>query len=366
MSSAKPKVLIPCAESDWQSKIALPKLDNNIFGRIIRNPHSNSLNPKERECTEMLCAMLRNTSVVQQHVLKYFAGMFGQYDLDWDELRFEFQTEQSIGAKRDDLRIMGWNDAGEESELSVLWTIEVKVGSSFHDSSSIMEENLESVGDTLLVNQVTNYDYWLSGQSAQHRGGIVFALTDCTESLPDGLQCKWVCTSWTRLGETVGLALGDQRVPEGERLLAKHVLGFIRHYLWRESEMEDSRIGFDDIALLRAFSAYGLDLEKKVDGMVSGLKSLVQEFGFEESSLTHRKSLYKPMGETILYKSYVGEEVSYYPELQIGISRESAGVWLKTAPNNENKITVTAVIQDLLPALKQKNQDWRKEDRSRD
>lgn len=200
MTTAKPKVLIPCADTDWQSRITLPKPENNVFGRVIRDPRSNSLNPKERECTEMLCALLRNSSVVRQELLEYFAELLGQRVLDWDELTFDFLTEQSIGSKRDDLRVMGWRAGAEEDKLCILWTIEVKVGASFHASSLFISRDEELDEKVEVVNQVINYDHWLSAETAEYRGGIVLSIINSSQSLPVGLQCNWACTSWSRLG----------------------------------------------------------------------------------------------------------------------------------------------------------------------
>ena len=53
-----------------------------------------------------------------------------------DDISLKIRTEQSIGAKRDDLRIRAWRtDEDDEETLEVLWTVEVKVGASIHLSS---------------------------------------------------------------------------------------------------------------------------------------------------------------------------------------------------------------------------------------
>ena len=235
---------------------------------------------------------------------------------------------------------MGWREKHEEYELAVLWTIEVKVGSSFHESSSIVVGDVEIVDDVEVVNQVTNYDHWLAAEPAEYRGGIVLSLSNSAHLLPVGLRCTWVCTSWTVLGDCIAKALDKQGVTESERFLAKHVLGFIRNYLWRASEMETTKVGFDDIALLRAFAAYGLEAEKKIDGLVAGLRHVVAEFGFESDSFAHMKALYKPSGVSVLYTNIIDKSISSYPELYVGVSGANAELWLQTAPTNVLKRTI--------------------------
>ena len=56
----KPFLFMPDMTSDWEKKLRIPSENENIFHRIIRNPHINSDNPKERECTEMLASVLIN------------------------------------------------------------------------------------------------------------------------------------------------------------------------------------------------------------------------------------------------------------------------------------------------------------------
>ena len=94
-------------------------------------------NPRERECTEMLCAVLRNTSVLRLSLLRWMADLIGVKIKRFDDLQFSIETEGAIGSKRDDLRIEGWLESDDDRTLSLLWTIEVKVGASFHESTPL-------------------------------------------------------------------------------------------------------------------------------------------------------------------------------------------------------------------------------------
>jgi hypothetical protein len=359
---ARPRVLIPCPELHWKTNLVLPRSEDNMFGRVIRDPHSVSSNPKERECTEMLCALLRNTSVVRRAVLRYFSFLLGQNQLNLDEMTFEFLTEQNIGSKRDDLRVLGWKQSAEENVLTVLWTIEVKVGAAFHQSSSIVVDGSIYGDEPATVNQIVNYDYWLAGEAAEYRGGIVLAINDYSKTLPDDLDCQWGCTTWTKLGELFGEVLSGQNIPDRDQFLAEHVLGFIRQYLWRESEMKTTKVDFDDIALLRAFSDFGLDIEKKIDELVSGLFEVAQEYGYGRDVFTHQKSLYKPMGRSILYTSLAGLSASDYPQLLMGVSKAGVSLWLETAPTNNLKPEISQLVEEVIPALKERNSDWSRPD----
>jgi hypothetical protein len=104
------------------------------------------------------------------------------------------EPEGSIGAKRDDLRIEGWCETDEERKRVLLWTIEVKVGASFHESSPLADIQGDEE-DVALVNQIVNYDHWLEHQVAPNRAGFVLALEDMSHSLPVNLNCRWLCSA---------------------------------------------------------------------------------------------------------------------------------------------------------------------------
>lgn len=351
-------VLIPCPELNWLSKVRLPDSEDNIFGRVIRNPHITSLHPKERECTEMLCALLRNSIVVRNHLLNYFAGLLGQNIDHYDGLAFNFLTEQAIGPNRDDLRILGWRDTEENTELAILWTIEVKVGSTFHYGVSIADEVDDTEAEPELVNQLMNYDHWLARQTAVNRGGVVLALHDYSGSLPAGLECTWASTSWTKLAESIGQCLQDESPTENDRFIAQHVLGFIREHLWRTEEMQKAGLDFDDIALIRAFTRFGVDVERKINVLVGGLAEILERNGLGMGPIAHQKSMFKASKRSVLYRNVLDRPVSEYPQLLMGISHSSCSLRLETAPTNRHKSQVTLALQKILPQLQARMSKW--------
>ena len=109
-----------------------------------------------------------------------------------------------------------------------------------------------------------NYDLWLTHQLVIHRRGIVLAMTSRGCSLAEGLKERWFQISWTQLGLAVETILESGALPDGDTLLGRHLAGFIRMHLWKESEMPDAALSFDDVALIRAFATMGPECEERV------------------------------------------------------------------------------------------------------
>ena len=342
---------------EFSAEFGLPEKDDNLFQRIIRNPHVEASNPRERECTEMLCAVLRNTTELRLYLLRWMADVVGMHDLKFQNMTFVIETEGSIGAKRDDLRIEGWHETDEERRRIFLWTIEVKVGASFHESSPLgdMQSDEEDVGH---VNQIVNYDHWLEHQVVPNRAGFVLALEDMSQSLPPNLNCHWNCMSWSKLGLKVLDALRSGKLSSEDEFLAKHLLGFIVNHLWRVSEMTEFELNFDDVALMRAFDVVGRNSEDKINKFVESLIPIVEKSEVGEGAVTHQKSLYKGMKRSAVYRNLFAQGFPTNPTLMAGCTLTHMMIWLETAPGNENKSIVTSVVQSLLPTLKERNSGW--------
>ena len=344
--------------SDFATEFDLPEKDDNLFQRIIRNPHIETDNPRERECTEMLCAVLRNTTELRLHLLRWMANISGARDAVLNDMTFVIETEGSIGSKRDDLRIEGWHESDEDRRRVLLWTVEVKVGASFHESSPLetMQDPDEDVG---LVNQIVNYDHWLEHQAVPNRAGFVLALEDMSNSLPTNLSCRWHCLSWTKLGLRILDLLRNEKLPNEDEFLAKHLVGFIANHLWRVSEMTEFELNFDDVALMRAFDTVGRDSEDRINRLVEPLVSVIEKSGVGEGAVIHQKSLYKPMKRSMVYRNLFAQGYSINPLLMAGCTLTHMTIWLETAPGNKNKALVISVMQSLLSTLKDRNPDWR-------
>jgi hypothetical protein len=357
--NSSPIVLLLPQQSDLAAKLGLPDHDDNIFQRIIRNPHIEALYPRERECTEMLCAVLRNTRVLQQHVLRWMADLAGLHIKRFGKLRFEFETEVAIGGgKRIDLYIEGWRETEDERARIVLWTVEVKVGASFHDSTPLDGVNVLDE-DPKPVNQVVNYDHWLDHQPIQNRTGFVLALDELSNSLPANLNCQWQCLSWTKLGLKLQEVLQNTDLPASEKFLVKHLLGFIANHLWRDSEMPDLKLNFDDVALVRASAAIGRDCEDKINRLVESIKLLLIQSELGVGDITHEKALYKASQRSIIYRHLFDHEHLKQLYVCAGIADDQITLWLETASRNPNKPVIGSVIESLLPTLKGRNSDWR-------
>lgn len=334
MTQSTPILLIQSQQSEWDQATALPHPSDNIFQRLIRNPHIDSPKPRERECTEMVCAVLRNTSELRLRIFRWLAQVSGTGVPDFEELTFSIETERSIGSKRDDLRIEGWRTTDDDQELAFLWTIEVKVGATFHESSAIdlFDADAEEQDTEDLVNQLVNYDSWLSQQSAEQRAGFVLAIENKAADVPLNLSCKWKCFTWADLGRCVRDALDKNALPAVDRLLAKHLLGFIRTHLWSESDMSSDRIEFDDIALLRAMHLIGNRCSNKCNRLVKQLSQVLEDSGVGDGKIISNPTNLTNYGRMTIKRKLFNSKLATHPYMQLGVEGDSLAILLETPP----------------------------------
>ena len=59
-----------------------------------------------------------------------------------------------------------------------------------------------------MVNQLLNYDAWLSQQEATHKAGFVLAIPNHQSDLPVGLSVTWRCITWSGLAIELKTAKG--------------------------------------------------------------------------------------------------------------------------------------------------------------
>lgn len=353
-------VFLLAPASDLVAELRLPPASINLFHRLIRNPRPESSSAKERECSEMVCLLLQNAPTVRRHLLGWMAAQVATEPSRLDGLSFRIDTEQPIGSKRDDLRIVAWSDALDGERHDLVWTVEIKVGASFHSSSSQLgEDGGPTPEDPVSVNQLLNYDHWLAQQQARYKAGFVLALSDQTDALPDALSCSWACMTWTGLGEQLAAALRTSTLPADEQLLAKHALGFIRDNLWRTSEMSESRLDFNDVSLIRAFAALAKDCEEKVNGLVEPLTTVIEESGIGMGKIGRTSSLFKGLGRSDAYRELATD--SY---LFVGIGGDSQtgqdflSVWIETPAKHPEKLAFKASLRETANALRSRNPAW--------
>jgi len=282
-----PLLLIPAPPQPPDVHVQIPQPADNLFERLIRNPQAPDRPMREGQCTEMLRSVLVACPTLARSLFAWLADSSGAGDISIDSLHWTLETEQSIGSKRDDLRIEAWTTGEDTPRRTVLWSVEIKVAAPLHESSlqewdeDSPEPNVHLDTDPEVVSQLLNYDNWLTRQGADHTAGFVLALRDMSGNLPDGLKQRWHCFTWTALALETEQVLASGDLPKAERPFAEHMLGFIRHRLWDTTDMDTSRLELDDVALLRALAAIGPACSRKVKDIVHQFEQLIRETGVE-------------------------------------------------------------------------------------
>ncbi len=299
----------------------------------------------------MLAGLLINAPVTRKCFCQWLATFSGVRVSELEGCEFLVSTEQQIAGKRDDLRIEGWRTIGCDRVRVILWTIEVKVTASFHSSSDI-NSDLDAVAmdsDPELVNQVRNYDYWLSNQTTAIKGGFVLAIENMTAELPNDLRQHWKCMTWTGVGIMLRDSIRIDAIPVEEHVIARHVLGFIADHFWRNAEMPESRLEFEDVAMLRAWSMMADDCEAKIEKLVSPLKEILAAFPVGREIQDERK-LFAKWGHVGFTKVLVAGGLNKVPSVSAGVtlSRDGEGphfgVHISSPPRNPYKSTLRGLL----------------------
>jgi hypothetical protein len=307
-----PLLLLTPSSCDKDRELKLPCIEDNIFARIIRNP-DNPDRPKETQCTELLCGILRNVPTFQMlfiQLLAQAAGIQNGAALDWS-----FRTEHGISGKRLDLLLKATNQGGGTTQC--LWPVEIKVGAGFHYSRCVVLETAEEEGmDETEVNQLINYDRWLSTQQAGNTTGFVLAKHDMTSELPR-LTNHWHCLTWGQLARRTKKALQAETFSASEAPFIRHFLGFMNCYL-RDIVMD--RLDFNGIAYLKAYRVFGNECQEFINDIVSSIVPLLQssslgktEVGFEDQFDNNLKrsiawaDLGLPVADACLITGWEGE-----------------------------------------------------------
>lgn len=348
-------LFIPPYLNDEARRLELPiSRDENIFARLLGRSARGNI-PLERAAAEMFCVLLKNSKILRIKLINWICSLLKESfstDLSLMEWLFETETMDDNG-KRNDLRIEGkFNDL-----TKILWIIEIKVGAGFH-SSSITDADIDTEIEKLksLVNQLINYDRWLQRQRVKSRCGIVLAIDDLTEevdSLSGNLKSPWICITWADLGHEIEKALTDNSLPEIDKLLAQHVAGYIRRCLWKEKEMSNDPIDFDDVSLMRGISALGGSCKKKLTNLVSPLKNIFESLGEGVGEVT-KEFIFTPDIVRFTFCHQLAESLpnksgkpAYPPAIFAGIDFQLnlIGVWIRTSPAYPAKADITESIK---------------------
>ena len=366
-ASSSNTLLISRFSAPSSVRVPLPRIEDNLFERLIRDPTAPHRPARERLCTEMLCAVLKNAPALRKVVFGWFAQLTDLPTEELGDLQWRLDTERPIGSMRDDLRIEGWRLSEDEDELEVLWTVEVKVAAPLHESrEQILDDQGEVVSDAgrddaALVSQLVNYDLWLSRQQVKCRAGFVLAVAFQPNTLPDNLTQTWKCMTWTSLAQTIEEALADELLPPRERPLVEHMVGFVRRHLWRESDMANSKLDFDDIALLRAFTSFGIDCERKINDLVAGLEETIREADIIRGEIKLQKTLFRTYIRSVCWGYLLPEStMEAHPHLALmaGIAGSEMTVWIESSPAHNAKSEIHKVMHSAEKSLTEQNPNW--------
>jgi hypothetical protein len=356
-----PFILSPFVlRSDHDAELGVPLLEHNLFRRIIRDPHTAADEPKERECAEMLTAVLLNASVARDCLLAWLAKQTDDAHRPWEsqDAHIDIETEMAIGSKRDDIRIT----VHRSESLKILWSVEVKVGARIHESSE-----LGAADDSkIMVSQLKNYETGLLAPSrARYPEANIagFVLSIRRMELPPGLVGLWHVITWSQIALQLEGILKRLDLPETDAFLVKHMLGFIRQYLWRPEEVGMTNLELDDVVLMKAFGALGNECESKVNALIAPLKDIVAAVLPSKTDVKHQKSLFAATARSVVYGRLLPHDPS--PWIFAGIrtrgARDSAGtanVWIETPRKTRVKDLVRSVIPKYISPLQKVDARW--------
>lgn len=345
--------------SDRDAELGVPPPERNLFGRIIRNPHSASADPKERECAEMLTAVLQNTEITRDCLLSWLAGFTRHASRPWEsrDAHVAIDTEQPIDNKRDDIRIT----VIRAGVLSLLWSVEVKVGAPLHESS-----DLTKTADGEAISQLANYESaLLQPTQAQHPDADVagFVLAVHLIHLPPLLSRKWHVLTWSHLAVELEGILRRRNLPATDAFLVKHMLGFIRRYLWRPEEVRMANLELDDIYLIRSFGALGYECERRTNELVAPLAAILASTLPVVGKVIHQKSLFSATGRSTVYGRFAPRDPAPYIYAGIvgkgeDIVSPAAVVWIETTRTAKIKDRIRSAVKKHIAQLQKHDSRW--------
>jgi len=358
-------MIAPPGEDEVASGV-MPRPSENIFARIIRNPRAPGRPVRERLCAELLCSLLMNCETLRLAVLKWLGSKLHESSNSLerlDQFDWRFSTEQSIGSKRDDLRIEGFEISEPQETRRVLWTVEIKVHAPFHGST---DQSIDDhLGSKEIVSQLFNYDDWLDKQEADCRAGFVLAVRDATSEVESlqressrRLHFQWPSTTWTGLAQEIRGLLEEEALPLDERFLARHFYGFIRRHLWSVLEMADKTLNFDHVALLRALSVMGAECEAVVNELVSGLQQQLSAPELDLKEVGQQKLLYQASRRSAAFGKICGEGNANNVWLYVGIRPDLVMLWIESPRSHPDKSRFREACRAVLPKLNAETPGW--------
>jgi len=278
--------------------------------------------------------------------------------LDWSGLAIEVATEQAMeGGKRDDLRIEAVTE--DRGTPILLMTVEVKVGAQIHESGAVSYVPVESESKRT-VNQLINYDAWLTRQPHPTKIGFIVSRRDKEGQLPENLTQIWRSITWGEVASSLAALLRQSVLLNNvERFLARHFIGFVIDQLGG-IDMQDTGITFDDVAFLRALSFLGGNLNQKIDSLVAPLKTLYEEEEIGKGKTVHQKKVLEGLCRSVVYRE-LWDSTQNSPHLFAGVvTRKGAAlaVWVETSPRHERKQGIRTTVEAHLGPLRAHQAEW--------
>ncbi len=335
----------------------------NVFHRLIRDPTHPERPARERKCTELLRAVLIHCPTVRAGLMVWMAE---QAELDLpaetaEELHWNICTEAPAGGKRLDLVIEAFPEGSweEGAPFSLLWAVEVKVQSGFHDAPPYDEElqqtKTESSQDPAPVHQVANYDLWLSRREADRTAGFVLGLKNLTKKLPSQLQERWTALTWSGLGEQLKEILSEESLTGTEVFLGRQMLEFIRLHLWRENEVTEQELTFDDVALIRAMSLHAEECRDKVKEISSTIEQVMEEANIKGKQIDTQRTLFA--GDIKQWvRLYLTSDKDILLEAGVHFTDLALALWCK--PNCSAYSVVEQIVDSAIDQLKDLDPSW--------
>lgn len=168
--------------------------------------------------------------------------------------------------------------------------------------------------------------------------------------------------TWTSLGSVFeAIVGGDGQLPQIEQFLASHLLGFIKKFLWRRSEMSDTRIDFDDVALLRAFGdERGKVCQQRVEALVESLSPTIAESDVGVGDVATKGTLFGAYNTHYAWRPFGPKGVEGRdPVVIVGVEGDSLIVWIQTRPGHPKKHKVRDLVSKHLKDLRARNTEWK-------
>lgn len=121
--------------------------------------------------------------------------------------------------------------------------------------------------------------------------------------------------------------------------------------------MSETRLDFNDVALIRAFGMLAKECEEKVNRLVAPLVDVLSASDIGSGPVDHTRALFKGNMRSIVYRTLAKDSYIY-----AGIGGHEEGdylsVWIESPSRHPGKEAFKAALADLEGKLKERNAVW--------